>query len=149
MTDVESFVEAARGFLTFVHAANELELEARLHQGRSHLLALYTAATNLPDVFEDVERADTAAPPLVLVRFEKHDLYHEVYDPYEEGNLVCGALSDDFGDIARDLDKGMRFWDSGHPKRAVWEWRFHFESHWGDHAVDALRALHRACNPMH
>jgi aryl-alcohol dehydrogenase-like predicted oxidoreductase len=24
---------------------------------------------------------------------------------------------------------------------AVWEWRFHFDVHWGDHAVDALRAL--------
>jgi len=21
----------------------------------------------------------------------------------------------------------------------------HFERHWGDHAIDALRALHRAC----
>jgi hypothetical protein len=28
---------------------------------------------------------------------------------------------------------------------AIWEWRFHFEWHWGDHAIDALRALHRAC----
>ena len=25
------------------------------------------------------------------------------------------------------------------------EWRLAFDSHWGDHAVDALRALHRAC----
>jgi hypothetical protein len=30
----------------------------------------------------------------------------------------------------------------------VWEWRFHFDVHWGEHAVDALRALHRACGPV-
>ena len=26
---------------------------------------------------------------------------------------------------------------------AIWHWRYNFEVHWGDHAIDALRALHR------
>src|ERR1044071_3267580 len=28
---------------------------------------------------------------------------------------------------------------------AVWKWRSGFENHWGDHAIDALRALRRTC----
>jgi hypothetical protein len=42
--------------------------------------------------------------------------------PGTEGAAIIEPLSDEF-----------------------WEWRFHFDVHWGDHAVDALRALHRAC----
>jgi uncharacterized protein DUF5063 len=26
---------------------------------------------------------------------------------------------------------------------AVWQWRFHFSMHWGDHALCALKVLHR------
>jgi hypothetical protein len=45
-----------------------------------------------------------------------------------------------------DVTRGLRLWDLDVPREAaIWEWRFHFESHWGDHAIDALRALHRAC----
>lgn len=31
-------------------------------------------------------------------------------------------------------------------REAIWERRFHVDAHWGDHAIDALRALDRACN---
>jgi Domain of unknown function (DUF5063) len=72
---------------------------------------------------------------------------------YDEGATVAGSLSDDLLDVYGDLQRGLVLWDKGGATKsnklriaAIWEWRFHFEIHWGDHAIDALRALHRACN---
>ncbi|MDF2697718.1 MAG: hypothetical protein K0S65_6101, partial [Labilithrix sp.] len=74
------------------------------------------------------------------------DIYWEVFDPYQHEDLVAGSLSDDVLDTYRDVRRGFWFWEQNEVANAVWEWRFHFQSHWGDHAIDALRALHRACN---
>ena len=71
--------------------------------------------------------------------------YWEVFDPYEEDEPVGGSLTDDLLDIYRDLGRGLLAWNSGARESALWDWKFHFELHWGDHAVDALRALKRAC----
>jgi hypothetical protein len=59
---------------------------------------------------------------------------------------VRGSLADDLRDVYSDVRRGLALWDSpAPPDAAIWEWRFQFEIHWGDHAIDALRALHRAC----
>jgi hypothetical protein len=58
---------------------------------------------------------------------------------------IGASPSDDLLDVYWDLQRGLAAFDSGRASEAVWIWRFGFETHWGDHAVDALRALHRAC----
>jgi hypothetical protein len=68
-----------------------------------------------------------------------------VFDPYEEGKLVTGSLTDDVIDVYCDLKMGLDAFDAGHVEGAVWDWRFNFAHHWGHHAVDGLRALQRAC----
>ena len=150
--EIERFVEAARAFLAFTHAAETLDVELRLRTGRERLLALYCAALALPHAWEihadhegSPSRVAAAVTPGVC---GKHDFYWEVFDPYVDDGLVAGSLCDDFGDIARDLEGGMVHWNAGEPQTALWKWSFNFDTHWGDHAVDALRALHRACNPM-
>ena len=85
------------------------------------------------------------ATPADWPGFGPHDSYWEVFDPYADEESVVGSLSDDFLDIYRDLKRGLVAFDAGHEQDAVWEWRFHFDHHWGEHAVDALRALQRAC----
>ncbi len=84
-------------------------------------------------------------PPGSWQAFEKFEIYWEVFDPYELDQPVAGSLSDDLLDVYRDVRGGLALWESRHDADAIWEWRFSFESHWGDHAVDALRALHRSC----
>jgi len=75
------------------------------------------------------------------------DAYAEVFDPYEmDDTPVVGSLSDDLADVYRDLRRGLALFDaSNRPGKidAVWDWRFHFHSHWGEHATGALRPLHR------
>jgi hypothetical protein len=76
------------------------------------------------------------------------EAYWEVFDPFAHSEPVGGSLSDDGLDIYKDLRGGLALWD-GHSKIAgIWEWRFFFEIHWGNHAVDALRVLHRACRTL-
>jgi Domain of unknown function (DUF5063) len=51
-----------------------------------------------------------------------------------------GVLQDDLFDIYRDLRDPV---DAGVAEaEAVWEWRFSFWTHWGEHLVDALRIIH-------
>jgi hypothetical protein len=71
-----------------------------------------------------------------------HCNYREVFDPYsEDEEEVTGSLADDLADIYRELRSGLRKWKRGQTGAALWDWRFGFESHWGEHATGALRAL--------
>lgn len=146
--EIFSFVLAARRFCAFVEQAGSMSLTARLSNARLRLLEVYRAGCVLPSL--DVTEEELGAPRSpnrseAFPDFEQYEAYWEVFDPYVEAPLCTGLLSDDVLDIRADLCPGLALWDRGQYRAAVWEWRFHFDSHWGDHAVDALRALHRAC----
>jgi hypothetical protein len=145
---VDIFVREARTYCNFVENASNLSLADRLRTARERLLSLYSAVLSLPSV----EPEDTVAPqtpdvPADWPGFEDKDVYWEVFDPYEhdDNQPVAGSLADDVLDVYRDIRRGLALWDASQRRNAIWEWRFHFDAHWGDHAVDALRALHRAC----
>jgi hypothetical protein len=110
-------------------------------------LDLYAAATFLPDVVppSDTGEARCPRPPEGWQPFDQFETYWEVFDPYDLQAPLAGSLSDDLLDVFRDVRRGLWLWDEGEAAAAVWEWRFFFETLWGEHAVDALRALHRAC----
>lgn len=62
---------------------------------------------------------------------------------YETPQPFIGDLGDDLVDIWGDLVTGLRSLQGGATADDVlWQWKFDFESHWGQHAVDALRLLH-------
>lgn len=68
--------------------------------------------------------------------------YREVFDAYNfEDDPVIGDLADDLASVHRELWDGLRLWDAGRRRDAVWEWRFSFEAHWSEHATSALRAI--------
>lgn len=148
------FVDQARQFCAFVDQASTYSLTDRLVTARERLLELYQAGARLPDI----EPPDGTAPrpsleaPTGWPGFDNLDGYWEFFDPYEESQPVAASLSNDVLDIYGDLQGGLALWDKGGPTSnddlrlsAIWQWRFYFEVHWGDHAIDALRALHRAC----
>lgn len=147
--EVAAFVLEARQFSAFIEQASGQPLEQRLVGARERLLALYEAATRLPDVEppDGIDAGPTPARPSTWRGFETFETYWEVFDPYEESAPVGGSLSDDLLDVHGDVQRGLALWDREGASRiaAIWEWRFHFDTHWGEHAVDALRALHRAC----
>jgi hypothetical protein len=116
------------------------------------LASLYAAAVSLPDV----EGSDDP-PRFQMTNDEWQHLfnslqailgprshYREVFDPYDpnECEPVTASLADDLADVYRDLREGLHLWDAGHRHDAVWAWRDGFQSHWGEHATGALRAIH-------
>lgn len=68
------------------------------------------------------------------------DLYREVFDPTKDTETVCGSLADDIADIYHDLKEGIDLSEAS-PEEGIWHWRVQF-SHWGHHAIDALRTMH-------
>jgi hypothetical protein len=147
--EVAAFVREAREYCLFVQTAAALPLAKRLSTARTRLLALYAAATSLPEAPEIDDVAAEASPPVPTdwSGFDDKDIYWEIFDPYEQSEPVAGSLSDDVLDVYQDIARGLALWDAAHHLAAIWQWRFHFEVHWGDHAIDALRGLHRACKP--
>lgn len=113
-------------------------------------VALIGAVLELPDV---EPTSEAAAPDPPGLDEESHvvgravsslgvDGYWEVFDPRELDEPVGGSLTDDLVDIYRDLRRGLSL-AIGSLSDAVWEWKFSFETHWGNHATDAIRVLHR------
>lgn len=134
----------ARRYADFVEQAASLTVDERLAIARLRLLELYAAALSLPDAEPTDASADRLTPPSWR-GFDDHDMYWLVLDPYRREAPVAGSLSDDLIEIYREIRDGLALWDTSHAADAIWAWRFGFESHWGTHAIDALRALHHAC----
>jgi hypothetical protein len=144
---VATFVWRAGEFCTFIQEAGKLSLDEKIDGARRYLAPLYMAALDLPSVepSDNAKPTHTPEPPSNWQAFEAFETYWEVFDPYELDQPVAGSLSDDLLDVYRDIRRGLALWEYRDDQNAIWEWRFSFESHWGDHAVDALRALHRSC----
>jgi hypothetical protein len=52
---------------------------------------------------------------------------------------------DDLGDIYKDLQYSLRVFDlqiADSQENALWQFKFDFVKHWGEHCINALRALH-------
>ena len=148
------FVESAEQFCTLIdHHQSSSDWEF-LHKCASQLAHLYRAAVLLSLSPADNECDDIVGTEISHDQWEvlyhslgeklgSHCLYWEVYDPREDGDPVAGDLADDLADIYRDVKNGLVAYKDGQINEAVWDWRFTFSSHWGDHLVDALRAIHR------
>jgi hypothetical protein len=77
----------------------------------------------------------------------EHRHYWAVFDPTTppKDEPTMGDLADDLTDIYCDLRRGLDAWDAADATtrlEIVWTWRFGYESHWGHHAVDALRTIY-------
>jgi hypothetical protein len=69
--------------------------------------------------------------------------YWNTFDPLKENEQpVCGDLPDDLADIWLDLWEGLCLFDAGHSLEANFHWRVLYDSHWGQHVLDAQRAIY-------
>ena len=108
------------------------------------LMTLYISALNLPETEPKAIESSSDISEAVSIRFSEQvsATYWEVFDPYVDEDPVCGDLIDDLSDIAAGLRDGMREYETGRIGNAIFEWKFGLNNHWGQHIVDALRALH-------
>lgn len=164
---VDAFRDVATRFTRLMDTRDRHSATDLLHAAHALLAQLYAAALALPEKPEAAFGEDTdddgyTVPEPDRAALERHHtrwrqlvdglaaqlgpnwtFYQEVFDPYASPPEapVTGSLADDFADIYLDLTAGEEAWVAGDADEAVWQWRFGFESHWGEHASGALRAV--------
>ncbi len=108
------------------------------------LMTLYISAMSLPATEPETNELSSDISEAVSIRFSEQipTMYWEIFDPYVDEEPVCGDLLDDLSDIAADLRDGMKEYETGRFGNAIFEWKFGLNNHWGQHIVDALKALH-------
>lgn len=150
---VTQFKARAAEFCGLIERAGALGREELLVSLADKLPRLYAAGATLPNVAvsedDHYEETFTRAEWTLLHESLKSvlgesDLYWTTPASDEEDReMLAGSLTDDLADIYRDLMSGLRQLERGVPEsEVVWEWRFGLWTHWGNHAVEALRAVH-------
>ncbi len=146
---IERFVAVARRYCEWAEGNLENSVE-ELQRARLLLTELHLAAIKLPDIGVgeqvEVDEVSSEAWQIMFQRFGNLPVngYWDVFDPLKEDEkeAVYNSLADDLADIYRDVKDGLNLFDAGHIIEAVWEWRFSFRTHWGQHLSGAQRALH-------
>lgn len=151
----EAFVAVATTYCELVENRAVHSPAVFLGQLQVAIPGIYAAGAHLPSI----EPGDDNEPPARITDAKMelmgaltgflgpYDRYWEVYDPAKpEGDeKLPVSLADDLSDIYFDLRDGLELWWRGSDtdmRNALFEWRLGWETHWGAHAVDALRAIH-------
>jgi len=77
----------------------------------------------------------------------KYDRYWHIIDPIDDADHepIEYSISGDLSEIYDNLNNRLYNWINGNPSQkneAFSEWQQDWSIHWGDHALNALRALH-------
>jgi hypothetical protein len=159
--EVRAFKDAAERYCTLLKSAppNPVKWVAEV---LAALSALYAAGNALPE-FELSDSAPDIPDSLDVTVEEwrlvfgrvqkalgKQDAYWTCFDPSEpldsDPKPMINSLADDLADIYRDVMPGLKAWatmDDRYLETIVFDWKCpNFGSHWGVHAVSAMRALH-------
>jgi hypothetical protein len=144
---IDRFAEIARRYCAWAEA--ELgDPNYEIRRVRLLLAELHLAAADLPDpgIGKNIDAVSISHDEWSRL-FEKFgrlpvNSYFDVFNPLQEEEPVINSLADDLADIYRDLKAGLLLFEADHPIDAAWEWRFGFQTHWGQHLVGAQRPIH-------
>ena len=164
------FLNAARQLVTLLENA-DLNQETFYKDSHKALSELYRTALNLETVelihsgpdseFDEIDKDELRKMNKNLISIlGKNSFYWEVFDPtYTEDNgkpgqgwnitdrePTQGWLVDDFADIYADLKEELTKIDQigtdESIEDALWQLKFGFNHHWGNHCINAMRAFH-------
>lgn len=151
---VEMFKCTAERYCQLIESHENLSSEEFLTQCAVLVSRLFSDAIALPMVpidDDEVEVVDCltheqwdALRRVVMMKLGGATLYWTVFEPYTEEPPTLGSLDDDLADIYRDLKAPLLIYGmtERHSRAAVWQWRFGFTSHWGQHCAWALPAIY-------
>jgi hypothetical protein len=160
---VKRFVNAAKDYCGLLEETPD-DPEQWLQDILNSLSDLYSSAHHLSeyhfdqelyneDDFDVTSEETRRIISKVMTLLKDQVWYWAYFDPSDPPDSkeepVRGNLADDLTDIYRDIKPGLKAWDSMDDKllpEIVFGWRFPLcASHWGVHAVSAMRALHHLC----
>ncbi len=159
---VEAFASLVRQFCSIIDETAELDRDEILRKIYPLLPKLMAQAIALPKIAESEEAEDAQSDDdlpeksrwtheerrqvfkLLQDKLAGWDQYWVIFDPNNDMDAILGSLADDLVDIYFDLKEGLALHESGQSESAqvIWEWRFSFDIHWGEHALGALRTIH-------
>ncbi|GEO08272.1 DUF5063 domain-containing protein [Segetibacter aerophilus] len=154
--EFKSFVECAENFCLFIEKGTADAEKEFLIATQYHLLTLYNLGRNLPsvqletDTEFDVKLDDKEmkAQLQLIANRVPFSYYWAVLNPVDLNNLAetgTGDLVDDLGDIYKDLKEALILHDKseiGAMENAIFQFKFGYDNHWGEHCIEALYAIH-------
>lgn len=148
------FVQCAKDYVLLIEQIMKGQ-DVSLRQISKAVAALYAAAFDLPD--PNLPENDVLPGTFESNFDEWKDLFRGIgkwfyanlaevkFSPEEEEEMYCMPVEDDLADIYGDIKPGLRAWDASidaYLPEVVFHWKCFFETHWGQHAVNAMRVLH-------
>jgi hypothetical protein len=139
----------------FVRWAEDPQRPWTLDDAERLLLELLRHGLELVDAPDEVDEDDERPEPDDVTDAEwktvfkrgaelPFDSYWAALQPHEfdeEQRLRVDSLSDDLADTYRDVLRGLRAYRAARLGDASHEWRFGHQSHWGQHAANAVAAI--------
>ena len=152
------FLKAARQIVKLLENG-DLNKETFYKESHKALSDLYQTALSLERVeliysgsysdFNEIDQDMLSQMNQNLISYlGKECFYWEVFDPAydKEKEPTQGWLVDDFSDIYADLKEELFKIDeigtNESIEDALWQLKSGFNQHWGNHCIDAMRALH-------
>lgn len=154
--EINDFLTATYRFIDLLEN-NELSEEEFYKETHLALLSLYTTGMNLSHVdlkysdektdFDNAKLFQNQKQVDISKKLGNHSIYYEVFDPIhpEKNEPTQGWLVDDYADIYRDIKielEKIKIGTNEAVSDALWQLKFSLELHWGNHCINALRALH-------
>jgi hypothetical protein len=165
----KTFLKVAEQFIALIEADN-ISKEDFFRQAHTTLIDLYAAGHKLEIIELKYSSADSDfgktddeffknKNQAIISTLGEDAFYWEVFDPTyfeKDGNPgqgwqitdkepTQGWLVDDFADIYRDLKieiEKMKIGTDEAIEDALWQMKFSSRNHWGQHCINAIRALH-------
>lgn len=151
-----TFVETAKNFCSFIETKQSNSYQTFLATIQKQLIELYIYGAGLPEFSSPKDRDikevgitdKDIKEILLLIRDRINDpFYWTVFDPTDHNDTasVCGDLTDDLGDIYKDLKTFLIEFEKGDDnvkQNALWQLKWSFDYHWNDHCMDAIYAIH-------
>ena len=150
MTEWMTYKAVASELEALLARAGQLQAEDRQKQLLQALSRLELACLDLPDVEPDDQDGNSpntydSRRALVASAFPEFGLYRTIrsasVDEVEE--VGVGDAIDDLADILRDIDGALWTEASQSETNAIWEAKFSYEHHSGEHLVDLRSYLYR------
>ena len=139
----DNLYSALESLLADLHAAI-LPVVAEMNDPRQPELEAIDTPHEIWDKVAILVGKTTAAETVKLMEWhEKIDKPTKKYFP--PSSLRVYELFDDLADIYSDLHTGLTLWklDTSESKiEASWQWRHHYDIHWGNHLFRAATTIH-------
>lgn len=155
LDSTKNFLVAANHFVLLLEAEN-ISKDDFIKQSHLALVDLYTTGHKLQEIELVYSNQETDFDREILVDDKNKNLigtlneqgfYFESFDPSydKEDSPSQGWLFDDYSDIYRDIKfelEKLKLGTNEATEDALWQLKFSFRTHWGNHCINAIRYLH-------